>query len=89
MLICNNCGSTNENGVVKCTTCAMPGMLVEHIENNMANKNTIKPMYAVCPNCGTNETVSDSICQKCHFPIIASYKTQEKNKAKNTKKNIL
>lgn len=76
MLICKNCGSTNKLGVTKCTSCSMPGMLIEKAKQ--PTQDAVKPIYPTCINCGTNEIGSGTKCKKCNFPIQAQDK-QTKN----------
>lgn len=68
MKTCQNCGSTNEQDALACTTCSMKGMLVEAAENSKKHS-TIKKIYHSCINCGTTEIGDGGSCKKCNFPI--------------------
>jgi len=75
MKICKNCSTVHKTDAHKCTTCGMPGMLVEY----SVEKKEIKTITIVseCHNCGTRDAGSGSKCKQCNFPL--PYKAQVLN----------
>ena len=82
MKTCKNCGTSNRDDAIRCTSCSMKEMFVSH-HDHKTNDN-LKSISPACPNCGTIERGNSSRCVKCNFPI--SNKLNETKQDSNSKK---
>lgn len=67
MKICNNCSSTNDMSVEKCTACNMAGNFTP------LNGKEELPLPVLseitCVNCGNTHVGESAHCHHCRFPI--------------------
>ncbi|MBL7818109.1 MAG: hypothetical protein JNL70_24075 [Saprospiraceae bacterium] len=69
MLICNNCGTVNTEGVVTCRHCHMKGYFTLKNDDPTRTTNSDDANQAEkCRNCGKQQGNGDT-CMHCRFPI--------------------
>ena len=69
MLICNNCNSVNEDGVVRCVHCHMEGDFRLQMGENRTDDAPLLQNKVICRNCGSDEPGEGSRCMHCRFPV--------------------